>query len=235
MKELYTHPVLGELTINRSPRASRLSILVRPSGVTVTLPARCSLREAMLFVDAKQQWIRSALERAKKRLVSPALILPPFSSRLYTLNLTHQEDMRFDIRIKSGIIGVSYPASMDPRSEEVQKIVRKALEETWRIEAKVLLPEWVSRLAAQHGFRFSGLSVRNAVTRWGSCSGSNSISLSLHLMRLPDYLIDYIVLHELCHTVHKNHGPKFHALLNKVTAGKHPELRKELCRYSPRW
>jgi len=77
--------------------------------------------------------------------------------------------------------------------------------------------------------------IRNTVSKWGSCSTRNDISLSLHLMRLPDRLIDYIILHELCHTVHHNHGPQFHALLDRLTGGNHAELQREIRQYRTRW
>ncbi|HIP35703.1 MAG TPA: M48 family peptidase, partial [Crocinitomix sp.] len=57
--------------------------------------------------------------------------------------------------------------------------------------------------------------------------------LSLHLMRLPEYLIDYVILHELCHTIEKNHGKYFWALLEKVSPGAR-KLAKELKKYNAR-
>ena len=54
-------------------------------------------------------------------------------------------------------------------------------------------------------------------------------------MKLPDELIDYVIIHELCHTIHKNHGPKFHQLLDRLTGGHHLELRRRLKTYSTRW
>jgi len=121
-----------------------------------------------------------------------------------------------------------HPASLRPESDPVQQAVRKGIVEAYRVEAKALLPGRVENLARNHGFRYSGLAFRNATTRWGSCSARNSLSLSVHLMALPDHLIDYVILHELCHTKHKNHGPKFHALLDRVTGGRHAAWNKEL-------
>ncbi|MDD3108057.1 MAG: M48 family metallopeptidase, partial [Alistipes sp.] len=97
------------------------------------------------------------------------------------------------------------------------------------------LPPRVRQLCRTFGFRCGEVTIRNTRTRWGSCSADDNLSLSLHLMKLPDELTDYILLHELCHTRHKNHGPAFYALLNQVTSGRHPQLLKALKAYTTRW
>lgn len=235
MKETYVHPVAGELIVNRSPRARRLSIVVRPDGVTVTMPPRFPWQEALAFIDSREQWIVSARRRAAKRIKPPAVILPPFTTKMHTLELKPRGQEKFTLTIRSGVASLAYPEALDPRSEQVQKALRELITECYRIEARKILPGRVAILARDHGFRYEGLSFRNAVTRWGSCSGRNTISLSIHLMTLPDHLIDYIILHELCHTIHKNHGTKFHLLLDKVTSGLHLQLNGELKNYTTRW
>mgnify|MGYP002623346294 FL=1 len=103
--------------------------------------------------------------------------------------------------------------------------------EKMRREAKTVLPRRVAELAHLYGFSYAGVTIRNAKTRWGSCTGRNTISLSLYLMQVPEHLQDYVVLHELCHTVHHDHSPRFWALMDKVTDGKAHALRAELRRY----
>ncbi len=94
-------------------------------------------------------------------------------------------------------------------------------------------PEMVERLAARHGFSYGVVRVKATKSRWGSCSARNDINLSLFLVALPGHLAEYIVLHELCHTVHKNHSERFHSLLDSVTAGEHRKLNRELKAYRP--
>lgn len=106
--------------------------------------------------------------------------------------------------------------------------------ERMRQEAKDTLPRRVAELAYMHGFHYDGLTIRDSKTRWGSCSGHNTISLSLYLMQVPEHLQDYVILHELCHTVHHNHSPRFWALMDTVTDGKAHALRRELHQYHTR-
>lgn len=103
--------------------------------------------------------------------------------------------------------------------------------ERMRREAKAVLPRRVAELAGLHGFSYAHLTIRDSKTRWGSCSGRNAISLSLYLMQVPEHLQDYVILHELCHTVHHDHSPRFWALMDQVTDGQAHALRAELRRY----
>ena len=107
--------------------------------------------------------------------------------------------------------------------------------EAWRIEAQSYLPTRIHQIAQQLGLKYGTVTIRNSRSRWGSCSVRNDISLSLHLMKLPDALIDYVIIHELCHTIHKNHGPRFHQLLDRLTGGQDRTLRRQLKAYSTRW
>ena len=100
-----------------------------------------------------------------------------------------------------------------------------------RRDAHLDLPPRVAAIAARTGLKYNRLSIRAARTKWGSCSGGNNISLSLYMMLLPPHLRDYVILHELCHTVHHNHSARFHALVDSFAGGRERELDKELKKY----
>ena len=100
--------------------------------------------------------------------------------------------------------------------------------EALRREAKRVLPAMVERLAAQYGFSYGRVTIRATRSKWGCCTSRNNLSLSLFLMTLPTHLQEFVVLHELCHTVHHNHSAEFHALLDKVTGGREKELNRQL-------
>ena len=96
-------------------------------------------------------------------------------------------------------------SSHPPRSREEQ--------ETLRQKAKEMLPPLVRQWARQIGVEPAGVKITSARTRFGSCSGKNSLCFSCFLMQQPEAAIDLVVVHELCHIREKNHGPAFYALL----------------------
>ena len=110
----------------------------------------------------------------------------------------------------------------------------KARIEELRRAAKADLPGRIERLARQTGLRYAKMTVRAARTKWGSCSGKGNISLSLFLMTLPEHLRDFVIIHELCHTVHHDHSLRFHALVDRLVGGREKLLVRELRSYSIR-
>ncbi len=116
-------------------------------------------------------------------------------------------------------------ASMPPQLSPAEQ---KAHVEELRRAAKVDLPGRIARLSEATGLKYEKLSIRASRTKWGSCSGRNHISLSLFLMALPEHLRDYVIIHELCHTVHHNHSPRFHALVDRLVGGREKALNREL-------
>ncbi|MDD2595398.1 MAG: DUF45 domain-containing protein [Bacteroidales bacterium] len=103
--------------------------------------------------------------------------------------------------------------------------------EQMRKQAKEVLPARLASLASKYGFTYNRVAIKNNRSNWGSCSGKNNINLNLQLVRLPDELIDFVLLHELCHLKHHNHGTNFHVLLNSLCDGKEKELSRQLKNY----
>ena len=119
------------------------------------------------------------------------------------------------------------PPALPPEEE-------KARIEELRRAAKADLPARIERLSQLTGLRYEKVSVRAARTKWGSCSGKGRISLSLFLMTLPEHLRDFVIIHELCHTVHHDHSPRFHALVDRFVGGHEKALIRELRAFSIR-
>lgn len=128
------------------------------------------------------------------------LFLNPFTGRLFTLVARRRK----------------------PRKAPVNARV-----ESLRAQAKKELPPRLAELAAQHGFKYNKVFIKNNISNWGSCSSLGNINLNLRLVELPSELQDYVMLHELCHLRYLNHGREFHALLEFVCPG-HRALARQL-------
>ena len=99
-----------------------------------------------------------------------------------------------------------------------------------RAEARKKLVNRLNELCDQHGFTYNKVFVRNQKTRWGSCSAKNNINLNMKLVRLPDEMIDFVLLHELVHTRVKNHTNGFWTELNKLV-GDAKKISKKMNEY----
>jgi predicted metal-dependent hydrolase len=195
----------------------------------VTRPWYVSKRAALEFVNQKKEWIVAARQRVIKSAQSPTLTTG-YRTRTHTLRI-ESGGARNNYAITADEVIVTLMSNIDPPSEIGQQLIRTAVIETLRAEAHAVLPPMVEQLAAQHGFSYNGLTIKNIHSKWGSCSATNHLNFSLYLMLLPGELIEFVVLHELCHTVHKNHSAHFHALLNSIVGGNEQNLNRKLRLY----
>lgn len=94
-----------------------------------------------------------------------------------------------------------------PTAQEIAELRRKA---------KAELPPRLFELAVRYDFLYNKVTIKHNATNWGSCSAKGNINLNLNVVRLPKVLQDYVLLHELCHLRHHDHGHGFHLLLEHV-------------------
>ena len=233
MEKIYSFPGIGPVIFRKSYRARRISIRISETErVQVIIPYVVSYREGIRFLEKKKDWVRRALHNMHEN-TSPGQTFQPGENvftRHHKLFLTPTERDGFSGKIQEGITTLFYPSSLSVNDPKMKHIISRLYIETLRTEARLYLPVRVSQLAAQHGFIYRKIFLKNMKTRWGSCSAALNINLNIHLMQLPSHLIDYVILHELVHTVHKNHGPDFWKALDRIT-GKAKTLDRELKNY----
>jgi len=213
---------IGDVTFTVNERSRRIRISIKSDGeIVVSMPQSVPVRDAIRFVESKVDWILKQKTKIKTRLT---LFAPEscFKTRFHKLAITKGNTDKVYNRIGNGVIQIFIPERVNHEQPKVQEFIKKTLIDVMRWEAKVYLPKRLRELADKHGFKYENVSIKNASTRWGSCSSVNNINLNLHLMRVPEHLIDYVLLHELVHTVVKNHGEKFWLLLEQV----YPNARK---------
>lgn len=103
--------------------------------------------------------------------------------------------------------------------------------ERMRETARAILVPKLEAAARRHGFAYGRVAIKNNVSNWGSCSALGNINLNMRLILLPEHLQEYVILHELCHLRHPDHGPGFHAMLDSLLEGRENALRRELAEW----
>ena len=225
----------GQVILKKSNKAKYLGIRIKPfAGVIVTVPKRVSYWEAKEFAKKNDKWIFKHLSKIEKFESEQPIFdeNTTFKTKEHKLIIIKSDIDKTRIRIANSEIVVNYPSTKDVNSNSIQEDIKFAITETFRFEAKKYLPQRVNELSNSFGFSYNRLFLKNLKSRWGSCSGRNNINLNIHLMQLPNELIDYVILHELTHTIHKNHSKNFWSALDNVF----PESKiadKKLKGYSP--
>lgn len=230
-KEILDLKDIGPVLLTTGPRTRRLTIRVKPfKGIEVAIPQGTPPAAVAKFLKEHHDWMLGALEKTKEREDKLTVFdeSTTFKTRSFALKIEPAPIKNVRLVHRDGYLRIFYPKQIDVKTQSVQEVIRFGIEEALRREAKNFLPMRLRELANDHGFRYAQVFVKNLKSRWGSCSSTNNINLNLHLMRLPDHLIDYVLLHELCHTVQKNHGQGFWSLMGKVTNGRADHWEKEM-------
>ncbi|WP_372751053.1 M48 family metallopeptidase [Labilibaculum sp.] len=209
---------IGEILFKKSKRFKRLSVRIAPNkGVWVNVPFTISYKEAIHFSLQNKEWIKKNQIRAKAKESNQSIFSPEieFKTRFHKLQLCPADVNNYSAKLSDGNLQVTYPLGCTIENKELQSFIQNSIIETLRREANYYLPKRIKQLAETCGFNYQSLTIKNTKSRWGSCSHDNKINLNLHLMRLPHELCDMVILHELCHTIVKNHSKDFYHLLEQ--------------------
>ena len=213
-------------------RRRSISLIVSPDkGVIIRAPYGTSLKSIERFIEEKSEWIRKHLEKHSrlsrfnhgKKYIEGENHL--FMGREHQLNI--RESARPFVRTHDGIIEVSTKNTSDTLR------IKALLDRFYREQAHAYLAgrfEEISGRLRNRGFFPSGFYVRTLKSRWGSCSFHGRITISSELIKLDPVFADYVIIHELCHLKHHNHGKEFYWLLGELVPD-YKSIRKELRKY----
>lgn len=231
MQQTITVPGIGLVTITKKTNATRIKLRVHPQkGVLVTIPYFVKFKEGERFVNQNLSWLHEKLSAvsSKKEL---RLFTEDSAFRTRTLSLeffTHDKDGIKALLKANKIIFFYNLSTTDFSDDSVQSFIVSFILKCLKNEGEIYLKQRLENISAKIGIKYHSFKVGTAGTRLGSCSSRNDVILSCRLMLLPDDLIDYVIVHELTHIIHKNHSVKFHSLLNQLVDGKSAELNKRL-------
>ncbi len=248
---------LPDYQIRKSKRAKHVSIKISVEGeVEVVVPPGFDCTELPKLLEKRREWISKTRDRllntaeatADWTVEKPNTILLRWQSEsLDDLNQPSAqpdksiESWSVSYRPKAGNQTICTPAlgsSLTIRGDIEQASTCQAVLRKWLAHrAHRELAPWLRQLGFELDLPCRRISVRGQKTRWASCSSQKDISLNYKLLFLPRPLVHYVLIHELCHTVHMNHSDQFWALV----AEKLPDYKRWVCelktgwRYVPRW
>jgi len=118
-----------------------------------------------------------------------------------------------------------------------ESLIAKQLKRWLNVKAKAVLVPWLHEASECTHLKFDKVSIRGQKTRWGSCSSEANISLNRSLLFLPEEIVKYVLIHELCHTQHLNHSQSYWLLVNQFDPEyqSHEKQLNSLCSSIPLW
>jgi predicted metal-dependent hydrolase len=206
--------------IRHSNRARRLRITVRPAGVEVVAPLGMRDADIAAFVQDNQRWIETRLEAIRQKLAAHAGARRlgdgariPFRGDWQRLRVVFGERARPLVR-HDGALYVELPGGLPPALQESE--VERALTGWLRREARAAAQAAVDRYGPRHGLVPRAVVIKAHRTLWGSCTAKGVVNLNWRLILAPPAVLEYVVVHELCHLRHRHHQPPFWRLVAEL-------------------
>ncbi len=219
---------LGCVTVTKRQTNRHLRLTIASGGqIRVSIPTWAPYQAGLDFALSKQDWIIDKLPRLNLLQNGQAI------GRAHRLVFKQSAGLdKIRTRISGNEVIITYPPSGAINDPAVQGAASKGAIKALRSQAASLLPQRLEVLSKTHSLPYSSLQIKQLSRRWGSCDQKHNIVLNLYLIQLPWELIDYVILHELTHTRHMNHGPEFWAQLTRLCNDAR-QLKKQLGRYHP--
>ncbi len=212
---------IGELThlcrVLRSAKRKRtVALHVDPDGgLRVLAPRKTSLSFIESFLHKRSAWIARRAE--ERKVVRKAPTYAEGDSLQYLghecrLKIEHNAEWPQGCYLGVHYLTVNIRDTQQPTREAIRLEILLWLKRRSRFVLRKRLEYWSKRLKMP----YRRVAITNPVRQWGSCSATNDIRLNWRLILAPVALIDYVIVHELCHTLEKNHGPLFWKIVEKA-------------------
>lgn len=224
----------GDIAINfrRSKRAKRLKLQLNHSGeFAVVAPWMVPKKLVQVFINQNSDWI----QKQSAQLVAREIDHPKFTYRSGDQFYYFGERIelvvkpcikkRPSIKVREDKMMISLYSEVS-KSEGIQ-MIKKTIEKFYRQKAEEVIHDRLQYFNEFYSFRYNRVTLRDQKTRWGSCSSKGNLNFNWRLIMAPIEVIDYVVVHELCHLKEMNHSRRYWALVEKTTPD-HKRWRKWL-------
>jgi predicted metal-dependent hydrolase len=209
-----------EYALRRSAKARKASLSVTPKSFELLVPEQATESQIDAVLQRRRAWILKTVEhmqeRAKTqtrvyRFVSGAKI--PYRGRMTKLTIEPFDGSLVEVCFRNGF-QIRKPQDLSPDSADavIESSLRLWLKRRVRDDAR----EFSRRHGEGHGLKPSGLQIKDQKHMWGSCGQDRQINLNWHLIFAPKPVLEYAVVHEMCHLKHRNHEPEFWNLVGRI-------------------
>lgn len=213
----FEHSELGLVQLRTRMSARRLIIKVTQRLVIITVPSGFEDSVFPLPEETVKKILRLREKVVKRSEEGRFRIDEEIETLTFRVVIGWQENQKvrvFGARLEEGMLRINMPVGVDIETDVTQKALKRIVLKFLRAEAERVLPERLEYWSKRSGLDYRSVKVDSAKSRWGCCSSQRDIKLSYFLMLLPERLVDYVLVHELCHTREMNHGSRFKALLH---------------------
>lgn len=209
--------------LRRSQRAKKTRIVVTAGKIEVVAPLKISEHRIQAFVAAQQDWIRDAMKRVNQRaqtvnsLAPPQYIagaLVPYQGRKIELTIKPTSAKNHRVQLLQEDRFLVYSPNHN-QAEHSSDSIRLALESWMKQQSRQQALQMIEQHSKKYQLVPRCLRIKTQKSRWGSCGPQNDINLNWLLMLAPPVVMEYVVVHELCHIKHKNHSQDFWQLVSE--------------------
>ncbi len=224
-----TDAEFGEIVVKRQALASNVSVRIGPDGrLRVSLPRYAPMFAAKTLIASSRQQIRKLVSEHQEQF---SYTEDQQIGKSHHLRIERYGETP-EVKITGTHIIATIPTDVAIQSPSIQQLIRNKVVIALRKEAKAYLPRRLEYLAQEYGFSYKQIKLSHASSRWGSCSSRGTISLNIALMNLPFELLDYVLIHELCHTRQMNHSEQFWREVGAIDP-QYKQHRTTLKNYTP--
>lgn len=217
---------IGDVVFQKRRGTRSIKIHIRGSEVRVTLPHWIPYSQAKAFVLTRKEWIIKNLK--PKSTVSHGAYI----GKRHQLLIQQSTNKTVRTKVTDDEIIVTVPEGIDSDDPVLQQKLSKAAEKALKHEAELLIAPRLHDLSIEHDLPFKQVSFKKLQSRWGSCDRQKNIVINSYLVQLPWPLIDYVLIHELSHTIHPNHSSDFWAQIERCLPD-YKERRAQMKHYQP--
>ena len=209
--------------IIRSKRRTVALIVEHDGSITVRAPMRLPEKAIWEFVEEHRQWV----EKKKAELLA---VIPTQSKKYQPGETFLYLGREYSLEVVAGQNKKLILDDCFKIAESALKNAELVFQNWYRHQAKQWIVERAKHLAANHQLHYEQIRITSARTRWGSCSARNTLNFSWRLMLTAPEVVDYVIIHELAHTIHHNHSKRFWGLMEKMMPD-YQKFRKRLKEY----